>query len=221
MKLTSIARARAAAMRSTLFKEFLSSIAPPVRIIDLGGTVSMWERWGLSADDRLRIDLANNFSMDVNNKDNLSKSSNISKVTVDVTTLTTSDYQRYDVIFSNSMLEHLADFEQQRSVAREIVESRRPYFIQVPNKYCLVDPHFAHPLAPFYAAWPRSFQTRMLRISGLNGGARARSHAQAEHRLKFYYPLSKSDMSSLFSDAEVLVERNFGMSMSIVALRRS
>jgi len=220
MKLIATARSKAAEGRSALFKSFVSSFTPPVRIIDLGGTVAMWERWGLSTDDDLRIDLANNFSMDTNYRDALSRSKIISKVKVDVSDLSAIDYARYDIVFSNSMLEHLSDPEQQRSVARKICESQRPYFIQVPNKYSLVDPHFAHPLAPFFAAWPRALQIRALRISGLNGGKRAQSLMQAEERLRYYRPLSVSEMKSFFGDAQILIDKNFGIPMSIIAMRR-
>jgi hypothetical protein len=221
MKLIALARSKAAEGRSALFKRFIASFTPPVRVIDLGGTVAMWERWGLSANDDLQIDLANNFSMDVNYRDALPRSRTISKLTIDVSELTEADYARYDVIFSNSMLEHLASFEQQKLIAQKIVQSRSSYFIQVPNRNSLIDPHFAHPIAPFFAAWPRSLQVAALQLSGLNGGKRARSPAQAEDRLRYYHPLSVSEMRSMFGDAKILIERSFGIPMSIVALRRS
>jgi hypothetical protein len=216
-------RARAAAKRSALFRQFAQSFDAPIRVIDLGGTVSMWERWGLDRDVRLRIDLANNFPIDVNGKNLSPKTNNISKIDVDVVTLTPSDYKQYDVVFSNSMLEHLTSTDQQRSVAQAVVQSGRPYFIQVPNKHSLIDPHFAHPLAPFFAAWPRYAQARALRLSALGSGSRARSIAHAERRLEYYNPLSIRDLAALFSGGSprIVVERTFGIPMSLVAMWRS
>lgn len=215
-------RTRAASRRGALFKDFIDSFAPPIRIIDLGGTVSMWERWGLIEDERLIVDLANNFSMDKNNSEAIPKTAGFSKIDVDVVNLTPEDYSQYDVVFSNSMLEHLADFNQQRSVAKSIILSGKPFFIQVPNKNSLIDPHFAHPMAPFFAAWPRSIQCAALRLSGLNGGRRAKSRAHAERRLMFYNPLSMRDMRSLFpgEGINILSERTFGIPMSIVVTSR-
>ena len=223
MTLASVVQSRAAGKRGRLFTEFIDSFEPPIKIIDLGGTVLMWERWGLGSDERLKIDLANNFSMDVNNRDAEAGSANISKIDVDVVALRSADYEKYDIIFSNSMLEHLADFEQQRSVAQAIISSGKPFFVQIPNKYSLIDPHFAHPMAPFFGAWPRNIQLKALRLSGLNGGKRAKSRSHAEHRLKFYNPLSMKDIEVLFpvEDKKIVVERMFGVPMSIVvSLRR-
>jgi hypothetical protein len=183
--------------------------------------ICWWERWGLDKEDGLRIDLANSFPIDVNGRDLVPVTSNFRKVNIDVASLRPDDYRQYDLVFSNSMLEHLTSRDLQHSVAQAILASGRPFFIQVPNKYSLIDPHFAHPLAPFFAAWPRSLQARALALSALGSGSKASSVEHAERRLAYYNPVSKSDLLKLFSAASptLEVERTFGVPMSIVVWR--
>jgi hypothetical protein len=211
-------RTKAATKRSELFRQFLQAFASPIRIIDLGGTVSMWERWGLDKEAGLRIDLVNSFPIDVNGRDLVPATSNFRKVNADVASLRPDDYRQYDLVFSNSMLEHLTSRDLQRSVAQAILTSGRPFFIQVPNKHSLIDPHFAHPLAPFFAAWPRSLQARALSLSALGSGSKASSVEHAERRLAYYNPISKRDLVELFSAGSptLAIERTLGVPISIV-----
>jgi hypothetical protein len=61
------------------------------------------------------------------------------------------EFRGYDLIFSNSFFEHLEHRAAQARLAKIIVASGVPYFIQVPNKRSPVDPHFPSPFVPFFA----------------------------------------------------------------------
>jgi hypothetical protein len=220
MGLSDDARKKAASKRSTLLNTFLGNFRRPVKILDLGGTVSMWERWGLAADKGLHVTLANNYSADTNGKFVVPQNDNFVRLDVDVVELDEMFYRQFDLVFSNSMLEHLPNRTLQERVAYAIISSGTAYFVQVPNKYSLIDPHFAHPLAPFFASWPRSLQKTMLLLSGLNGGKRHRSLDSAGRRLDNYCPLSIGDTRRLFRDATVSFEWSYGIPMSIVARKR-
>jgi hypothetical protein len=221
MGLADRARVRAATKRSALLSGFLSGFRRPTKIIDLGGTFAMWQRWGLAGDNSLSVTLANNFASDTNAKSIDLRFTNFSRLDIDVLELDDNSYKQFDLIFSNSMLEHLPTRRLQQRLADSITSSGRPYFIQVPNKYSMIDPHFAHPLAPFFASWPKPLQMRMLLVSGLNGGGRHRSLDTAARRLEFYCPLGKTEMKRLFPGAKVSYEWSYGIPMSIVARRGS
>jgi hypothetical protein len=136
----------------------------------------------------------------------------------DVLTLSAADFARFDVIFSNSLIEHLPGRHLQQRLARAIIDSKRPYFMQTPNKRSPVDPHFPRPYVPFFAAYPRSLQARLLSWSALGSGSAAPSYQAALERLSNYYPLTKRDIRNLFPQAQVVMERPLGVPMSIIAM---
>ncbi len=207
--------------RGQRFRRFLSGMNRPVRIVDLGGTARFWEAWGIEAQDRLEITLVNNHHIDKTNVRYHATSPFMHDLLQDATLLPTEFFDQYDLIFSNSFIEHLSDRAEQRKLAAEIVQSGKPYFIQTPNKFSPVDPHFPSSLVPFFAVYPRALQAALLTRSGLSGGHRYPSFAAAQTALQYYNPLGVADVRGLFADAAIEIERPMGVPMSILAYRGS
>lgn len=212
------ARSAAAGRRAKRFLEFIKKLPRPIRVIDLGGSAEMWARWGVTETDRLLITLINNHHIDKSHLGERLSGNFISERQMDVMELSKEDLASYDVVFSNSMLEHLSSVEEQTRLAASIANCGLPYFVQVPNKNCIVDPHFPHPLAPFFAAWPRSFQVRTLTLHRLGSGSRCASTEEAIRRLHYYTPLSRHRLRQIFPGATIAIERTFGLPLSLVAM---
>ena len=53
----------------------------------------------------------------------------------------------FDAVFSNSVIEHVGTFEDQKMMANEVIRVTNFYFIQTPNLYFPIEPHF---LVPFF-----------------------------------------------------------------------
>lgn len=210
-------RQSAAANRSRRFLNFIRELPRPLSILDLGGSAEMWGRWGVSADHRMHITLVNNHHLDGTHRHEDYPRSFIAKRVADALDLSLDDLSAHDIIFSNSMLEHLASRADQTSLAHRIMACGRPYFIQVPNKFCVVDPHFPHPFAPFFAAWPRALQSRALTWHRLGSGSRAPDYATAQQRMRFYTPISRRELKRLFPDADIGVEWSMGLPISLIA----
>ena len=51
----------------------------------------------------------------------------------------------FDVVFSNSVIEHVETYENQRRMAAEIRRVGRRYFVQTPNRHFPLEPHFLVP----------------------------------------------------------------------------
>ena len=192
----------------------------PLSIVDLGGTVRFWEAWGFDKEEDVRITLINNHQRDTTNKHVQPSSPNIANISADATQISDSFLEDFDLIFSNSFIEHLPGPLSQAAIATRIVNSGKPYFIQTPNKYSVLDPHFPRPYVPFFAAYPRRLQALLLTWTDLGSGCVSPSMEEAMRRLTYYHPLSLSDVRELFPDAKLLLERPMGVPMSIVALRR-
>jgi hypothetical protein len=207
--------------RGRSFRRFLASIDVPARILDLGGTAHFWEvDWGFRPEDQLDITLINDHSMDPDdpNADYHESYSFIQHLQGDVMLLQPELFRKYDLIFSNSLIEHLASKEQE-SLASRIVQSGTPYFIQTPNKFSPVDPHVPSPLVPFFAAYPKTLQAILLSTAEFNRGQKYPSLNAAQEALSRYNPLGKGDVRSLFPDATLEIERPLGIPMSILAYR--
>ena len=65
-----------------------------------------------------------------------------------------------DIVFSNSVLEHVGDLERQRRYATEIQRVARRYFVEVPNKHFPIEPHF---YIPFLQYLPTRWQVAITR----------------------------------------------------------
>ena len=105
-----------------------------------------------------------------------------------------------------------------QQLARAIIDSKRPYFLQTPNKRSPLDPHFPRPYVPFFATYPRALQARLLSWSALGSGSAAPSYAAAITRLENYFPLTTRDVRQLFPQARIVVERPLGVPLSIIAM---
>jgi hypothetical protein len=204
--------------RLARFNEFMKGATGPVRLIDLGGTVKFWEDWGLAKQPLLDVTLVNNHDLDKSHSNDPIALPNIRRLNADVLTLSAANLAEYDVIFSNSLIEHLPGRQAQRQLAQAIRDSGRPYFLQTPNKRSPVDPHFPKPYVPFFATYPRTVQARLLSWSALGSGSASPSYEAALTRLQNYYPLTTRDVRQLFPQARVVVERPMGVPMSIIAM---
>jgi hypothetical protein len=220
-------RKKTRAERREIFTWFLADIRPTndrqtgrLRIVDIGGTVEFWEKWWEVTDaDGIHVTLINTHEVDISCRGQASQHDFIADVRKDATTLTTSDLQHYDVIFSNSFLEHLKTWSDQRSLAENIISSKTPYFIQVPNKHSPIDPH--HPFVPFFALYPKWVRARLVTISSFgNPGQKAPSLAAAYEWQDGYTPLGVAEMQKLFPNATFKIERPLGIPMSIIAFQR-
>jgi hypothetical protein len=213
-------RTQSGARRARILMQFTQTLRRPLRIMDLGGTASMWQRWGLSESDEFRITLVNSDEIDKSQPRPVVPTQYMDEVQENVLNLSSRDFQPYDLIFSNSLLEHLPSRDEQAQLAAAIAGSGRPYFIQVPNKYCIIDPHFPHPFAAFFATLPRHVRARMLTLHRLGSSRRCQTYAEAMERMRYYNPLGRADMEALFPKAAIQVERMAGLPMSILAMHK-
>jgi hypothetical protein len=112
------------------------------------------------------------------------------------------------VIFSSSTIEHVpADL--QTAFAAEIARVGQRYFVQTPNKYFPIEPHYQFPLFQFL---PERIQRALNRRFTL--GWREKGHWEPVRLL------SARQLKRLFPDAEIHRERVFGLTKSLMAVRR-
>ncbi len=124
----------------------------------------------------------------------------------------------YDIVFSNSVIEHLGTWQNQQRFAEEARRVGRRLWIQTPAYLCPIEPHYLAPgihwlpmpLRRIAAKWftPWAWLTRP-------------SAAKVEETLREIRLLTYREMKQLFPDCEIYVERMFGiLPKSYVAVQR-
>ena len=126
----------------------------------------------------------------------------------------------FDVVFSNSVIEHLGDPLRHEQYAGEIARVGIRYFVQTPNRWVPVEPHLLTPLVHFL---PRRWQKMLIeKFTIWEWIARPRPAERAfylEHYLRDIRLLDGRDLRRLFPDARLVRERFLGLTKSLIAVR--
>ena len=122
----------------------------------------------------------------------------------------------FEIVFSNSVIEHLGNAEDQHKFANEIRRVGRSYYVQTPNRNFFLEPHV---VTPFFHWLPRKLQARLLRNFTLWGWiTRPDEDAQARY-LNTTRMLDLAEFRALFPEAEIWKERFLGLTKSFVAAK--
>jgi hypothetical protein len=182
-------------------------VGPDTLVLDLGGTPFNWSLVALSP--RLVI-------VNIRLQGYTENLPGMRWVIADARRLPFKD-QAFDVVFCNSVIEHLEDLEGQRRLANECRRVGHRYWVQTPNRRFPIEPHL---MTPFIHWLPRTLQRRLLRNFTVWG---IRNRPPKERRDRFMREvrlLNTSEMRQLFPDADIWHERVLGLSKSLVAQTR-
>lgn len=123
----------------------------------------------------------------------------------------------YAIAFSNSVIEHVGDWDRQQAFAAEIRRVGRKLWVQTPAWECPLEPHF---LAPFLHWLPRGPRVWVARWLAPRGWLEGWDRAQAEALVDEIRLLRRREMIALFPDCEILTERLLGVfPKSYIAVR--
>lgn len=193
--------------RFAKFESLIESFPRPVRIIDIGGTELFWQQRGWAGNSDYEI-------LTVNLEANPTSHDNVKSVKGDATDLSEFADGQFDVAFSNSVIEHLFTFENQKLMAKEVQRVAKTYWVQTPDFWFPVEPHFHVPGWQWLPATVRTVMIKNFRC-GWRGPCATWEEAReavAEVRL-----LSSGEMRTLFPNAKFWFEKVFGLTKSIVA----
>lgn len=188
--------------------DLLSQVPEPTaKILDLGGTVDFWEKWGFAGSDRLHVTV-------VNLKPQTQRYENVVPVTGDATSIDRED-NTFDISFSNSTIEHVGRSNRE-SMASEARRLAPRYFIQTPNFWFPIEPHF---LFPGWQYLPRGVQERLIRHRSFGHIAKAGSREEARETIEHRQLLTARQMCQLFPDGHLLRERFGPLTKSLTMVR--
>jgi len=127
----------------------------------------------------------------------------------------------FDVVFSNSVIEHVGDLASQRQFAREVARVGRAYWVETPDRWFPVEQHL---LTPFLHWLPRRWQRALVprfnwwRV--LVPLSADRRDFYIDHYLRDVRLLGPRELRALFPEARILRERVLGVAKSLVAVSR-
>ena len=191
--------------RWEFFRELTASVGRPMKILDGGGQQFVWEYLGFANQPDIQITLLNIEPMP-------SDYPNILSVQGDVCSMPQFGDKEFDIVFSNSVIEHVGDEHHIRQMVHEMRRVGKNYYLQTPNKYFPVEPHFSLPLFQFL---PISLRTTLVQHFHLGWVDRHPVRAEAEAEVRSIRLLSKRELKKLFPEATITEERLFGMTKSI------
>lgn len=192
--------------RFAFFNSLFSKLERPVHILDIGGTEDYWKTMGMVAEEGVFITLLNLSRIEVSMP-------NVESIVGDARDIQNED-AKFDVVFSNSVIEHVGGPADQMKMAGEVRRVGKRYFIQTPNKYFPLEPHF---LFPFYQFLPVPVRVSLLKNFDLGWFPRTPDPEEAREIVESIRLLGRGEFKGLFPNARLYEEKVLGMTKSYVA----
>lgn len=181
-----------------------------LRVIDLGGTVDAWQRAPVRPTS---VTVVNLFEPGESDEDW------IRPVVGDacaarVALAAAGAPVHYDLVFSNSLLEHVGGHGPRQALAREISALAPRHWVQTPYRYFPLEPHW---LFPFLQFLPLSARARAAARWPL-AHSRPDSPAQAMSEVQWTELIGLAEMRAYFPESTIHREKMAGLTKSIVAV---
>jgi hypothetical protein len=123
--------------------------------------------------------------------------------------------RRYDLVYSNSVIEHVGGHERRLRFAEAVRTLADAYWVQTPYRYFPIEPHWIAPAMQFLPVAVRTSLAYRWPLSH----TRPRDHEEALESVLWTELLDRTQLRHYFPDAVVWVERVFGMTKSLMAVR--
>ncbi|HZO73295.1 MAG TPA: class I SAM-dependent methyltransferase [Ktedonobacteraceae bacterium] len=191
--------------RFIFFSALIASLPRPCAILDVGGTQEFWEKMEFLCDD-VEVTLYNLFPI-------VTTYPGLNSKQGDARDMHEFGERAFDVVFSNSVIEHVGSYEQQRQMADEVRRVGKKYCVQTPNRYFPIEPHV---LLPFFQFLPFGLQVFILSHFRSPWGWKITSRQEAVSYLRGIRLLTEKELKSLFPEAKIYKEKFLGMTKSLL-----
>jgi hypothetical protein len=193
----------------TVIDEILKTRAT-CRILDAGGWVSYWQFLEpLWRDRPIHITMVNLVLAPTPDE-------RFSSLIGDASDLRQLNDLSFDLVHSNSVIEHVGNWSQQCKMALEVRRLAPHYFVQTPNYWFPIEPHLR---TPFIHWLPEPWRAAIVRQRSCGYFPRARSYDEARNILDDSRLFDARAMAALFPDAVIERERFAGITKSLMAIR--
>jgi hypothetical protein len=199
--------------RFRLFKTIVDEVLAQkemCRIVDLGGTPNFWGGLGGELDwSRVSVYTLNVVSLETTHP-------NITPIIGDARAVPDYDDLSFDIVHSNSVIEHTGRWDDMSSMAREVRRLAPRYFVQTPYFWFPIEPHARFPCLHWM---PESWRYRILMKRSCGFWKQCPDVGAATKAIQSALLLDKRQMQFLFPDARIVAERFLGLTKSLIAIR--
>ena len=123
--------------------------------------------------------------------------------------------EKFDLVVSNSLLEHVGGYDRRRKLAEVIHRVADRHWVQTPNRYFPIEPHW---LAPGWQFLPIPLRARILQKWPFQQVRPADYEGAVECVLETEL-VSRAELKILFPQSDIWSEKFLGMTKSLVAVR--
>ena len=235
--ITRLRQQRIALFMTLLAKMSSNNPERPLQLLDVGGTAFFWHILGMdSTPQTASVSTPQTASVSTPQTASVSKTEAVYQRPIHITLLNISQpgavppnftnligdgcampqfqNQQFDIVFSNSVIEHVGDWARQQAFAQEVRRVGRCYFVQTPNHYFPIEPHFFFPGFQFLPVRARVW---LVQHFALGWFPRLPDEAAARREVEQIQLLSTAKVRNLFPQAQIHAERFMGMTVGIVA----
>lgn len=179
-----------------------------LRILDLGGTREFWVANGkfLPEGSIYSVDLINQQLDD--NYDQIATSFKIHSHIGDIRSYANIPNNHYDLVFSNSAIEHVGNLRDQLAVSEVVHKTGKYHFVQTPARRFPVEPHFHVPFFQFLPLWLKTFLHQRFRCGFMGREPRWLEARIACENTRL---LSRRELERLFPGSRIVPERVLGL----------
>lgn len=194
-----------------------AGVAGRFHILDLGGTADYWRRVGFAWLEEHDIDVTcvNHIASEFGASE--AEAVRLRCIVGDGRDMADHADDSYHFVHSNSVVEHVGGWSDMRAFAREVRRLAPAYYVQTPNFWFPIDPHFYR--LPFYHWLPVSLRAKLVRRFKLGWGPSPTDLDGAMAMVMSSVLLDDDQMRALFPDAEHVVERLLLLPKSLIAMR--
>lgn len=185
-----------------------------VRIIDMGGTERYWTAVPQDVLTECGV------SITVANLPGVEKEPDhggFRFVSADCCDLSMFSDDAFDIAHSNSVIEHVGDWNRMCEFAEETVRLAPHFYVQTPNYWFPVEPHC---MTPFFHWIPKPLRVRLVMRFQLGHYPRAETVSQAVSIVEDARLLDRRMMQALFAGAEIRTERFMLFTKSLSAVKQ-
>ena len=185
-----------------------------VTILDLGGTSTYWKILpeSMLASGRLAITMVNTKT----SARDLAVGMPFTHLQGDACALPGLADNAYDIVHSNSVIEHVGSWQRMKAFAGEVARLAPSHYVQTPNFWFPVEPHF---VAPIFHWLPVPSRAWVLTRVGLGTYERARDIDRACLAAEGINLIGNRQFRYLFPDSQIHKERFLGLAKSLIAIR--
>ena len=109
------------------------------------------------------------------------------------------DDHAFDVAFSNSVIEHIPRWENQKRFAQEFQRAGQRFFLQTPNRYFPLEPHYLVPFFQFFPNWLQRWFHRHFTLGSVGRGTDA--------DFCWIRLMTRRELRQLFPNSRIIGER--------------